>query len=91
MIYKNKKFAEVENVTIAEFGNGTISVVNGSNENTKSLLLKSKEFSPIGSASGSENNSNDFKPELVILFKNKESFDVFYEFVNNIKKEYENS
>ena len=89
MILKNTNYGNVENVTVAEFGKGTLSVVDGCNDGYLSLLIKSKEFSPIGEISGTEKTSDEFKPELAIVFYNKESFDVFYEFVENIRKKFQ--
>ena len=90
MVIKNLKFGEVEDVIGVVFGNGTLSIVNGGHEDgSKSLLIKSKEFSPIGEVCGSEKSSDEFKPEIAIKFLNKESFYVFYEFVLNIKNDFE--
>lgn len=90
MIHRNTSYGKVKKVTIAEFGKGTISIVDGANEDGRlSLLMKTKDYSPIGDISGSEKNSDEFKPQLVITFHNKESFDVFYEYVENIKRKFE--
>ena len=94
MIYKNIKLGNVENVTFAEFGNGTISIVNASKEIdgvlSCSILMKTKEPAPIGEIGEFVDSSDAFKPELVISFKNKESFDVFCKFIENIKKDFQN-
>ena len=90
MILKNINYGNVENVTVAEFGKGTLSITDGANDGYLSLLIKSKEFSPIGEVSGSEKSSDEFKPELAIVFHNKESFDVFSEYVENIRKKFQN-
>ena len=89
MILKNINYGNVENVTVAEFGKGTLSITDGANDGYLSLLIKSKEFSPIGEVSGSEKSSDEFKPELAIVFHNKESFDVFYDYVENIRKKFQ--
>lgn len=89
MIHKAAKYGNIENVTVAEFGKGTLSITDGANrEGFLSLLIKSKEFSPIGKVSGSEKDSDEFKPELALVFHNKQSFDVFLEYVENIKEKF---
>lgn len=89
MIHTNVDYGNVENVTVAEFGKGTLSITDGANdEGYLSLLMKSKDFTPIGEVCGSEKNSDEFKPELAIVFRNKASFDVFYEYVENIRKKF---
>lgn len=89
MIYKNIAYGNIENVTVAEFGKGTLSITDGENDGYLSLLIKSKDFSPIGEVSGNEQSSDLFKPELAIVFRNKESFDVFAEYVENIRKKFQ--
>ena len=90
MVHKNIDYGNVKNVTVVEFGKGTLSIVDGANnEGFLSLLIKTKDFSPIGEVSGSEKNSDEFSPEIAIVFNNKESFDVFYEFVENIKRKFQ--
>lgn len=90
MIYRDAQYGEVKNVIVAEFGNGTLSVTNGSNagDGHLSLLMKSNKATPIGDVTGSEKNSNEFSPELALVFWNKESFEVFYSYVENIRKEF---
>lgn len=83
------KFGNVENVVIAEFGNGTIAIVNGTNKTHKSLLIREKEFVPIGEKREFKASSDEFEPQIALVFKNKESFDVFFEFVQNIKNEFQ--
>lgn len=91
MIHKNINYGNVENVTVAEFGKGTLSVVDGTNDGYLSLLIKTKEFSPIGEVSGSEKSSDEFKPELVLAFHNAASFEVFYEYVENIREKFQSA
>lgn len=89
MIHKDIKYGNVENVTVAEFGKGTLAVVDGANEEGYlALLIKSKDYTPIGEVSGSEKSSDEFKPEMVLAFHNAASFMVFYEFVQNIKEKF---
>jgi len=83
-----QNYGNVENVTIIEFGNGTLSVCNGTNEN-KVLFIKEKEFTPIGEKGEFIPTSDEFKPDVAIVFKNKESFDVFYEYVERIREQFE--
>ena len=91
MIHKNIEYGFCKDVTVAEFGKGTLAITDGENdiEGSYSLLIKTNKHIPIGEVSGNEKNSDEFKPELVILFTSKESFDVFFEYVKNIKDKYE--
>jgi hypothetical protein len=90
MVHKNINYGNVENVTVAEFGKGTLSITDGANQDGYlSLLIKSKDFTPVGEVSGSEKSSDEFKPELAIVFHNKASFDVFLEYVENIKQKFQ--
>jgi len=88
MIHKNIKYGNVEYVTVIEFGKGTLSIVDAENDEHLSILIKTKEYSPIGEVTGNETSSDEFKPEIAIVFNNKESFDVFLEFVENIKTKF---
>ncbi len=88
MSIKKSNFGNVENVTIVEFGKGTLSVVNGTNDGYKSLLIKEKEFTPIGEKGEFKANSDEFEPQIAIVFHNRESFEVFKEYVNYIDDEF---
>lgn len=92
MVHSKIKYGNVENVVVAEFGKGTLSIANGANKDGYlSLLLKSNKKTPIGDVTGSESSSNEFKPEIALVFYNKESFDVFYKYVLNIKEDFDNA
>ena len=82
--------SKTNNVTIVEFGKGTLLVTNGTNKigGYKSILIKKKEYSQIGEVNPLTKNSDEFNPEISIVFRNKESFDVFKEYVNNIELEF---
>ena len=84
----NAKFGNVDNVTIVEFGNGTLSITNGRGDGHKTIFIKEKEFSPIGESGPLLGDSDKFKPDIAIVFKNEESFNVFLEYVDKIKNEY---
>lgn len=88
MIHKNAQYGAIEGVTLAKFGNGTISICSATTPGKKkhSLLLKSHEPMPIGDTGMKYDTSDDFKPELVIQFSNRESFDVFFETVLEVKQ-----
>jgi hypothetical protein len=91
MIHRNINYGGTENVTVIEFGKGTLAIVNARNkeEKRKGLLIKQKPFSHIGEVAGHETNSFDFSPEIVLEFSNREGFNVFKEFVSKIDKEFE--
>jgi hypothetical protein len=89
MIYKDINYANVPNVTVAEFGNGTISICSSKGEGYEGILMKSHEQKTIGETGIKYKDSNEFKPELSIVFRNRESFDVFYNAVLEVKNEFE--
>lgn len=89
MVYKEVFYGNVPNVTVVEFGEGTVSIANGKNQDHVSLVMKTIEKHEIGEVLGKDTSSDEFEPEVVICFTNKESFDVFYEYVQNIKKYFE--
>ena len=91
MIHKNVNYGNVTNVTVVEFGNGTIGISNAFNDNSKSIVMKTAEPQPIGSDRQAHLNTDEFEPEVVLFFRSKESFDVFFNVVSKIKAEYEQS
>lgn len=85
MIYKKGQYGEKTDVTIIEFGKGTLIFNSGLGQETDSsevhssvLLKSSKEVLPIGGTQKSKDkNSNDFNPEVAIVFHCVESIDAF--------------
>jgi len=77
-------------LTVAEFGNGTIAIVNAKNdEGEMFLLMKTIPKTPIDSVvCPNERTLKDFKPELLIVFKNEDSFSVLIESINKIKYDF---
>lgn len=89
MIHKNAKYGEVKNVDIVEFGNGTIQIGSGGVKgHHQALYMKEDTKHPIGAIHG-DSSVSEMKPELIIVFNNRESFLVFYEHVESIRKEFE--
>lgn len=89
MSIKKLTFGNVDNVTVASFGFGTVRVVNSTGKNHKAILLGSnKEPKEIGSIGDKHITSDEFNPEIAIVFHNEESFSVFEEFIQNIREEY---
>lgn len=83
MSIKKEKYGNTEDVTIIEFGNGTLEIVNGENCEYKSLLIKSNnKIKEIGEEISYYDNSDVFKPEIALVFHNKESFNIFKEYFN---------
>lgn len=86
------KYGNIENVIVVEFGHGTTRVVNSSNKDDghKAILLGSNsEPKNIGEVGEKFPTSDEFNPEVSIVFWSEESFLVFEEFVKNIRKEYD--
>ena len=87
---KKMNYGNIENVVVIQFGFGTTRVVNSAGKQHKSILLGSNdEQKSIGAVGVKHINSDEFKPEVVIVFNSEESFSVFEEFVKNIRKEYD--
>lgn len=89
MIHKNTNYGNIENVTVAEFGLGSISVCSSKGDGYFGLLMKSTEPHAIGEYGVKCDSSDEFKPDLSIVFRNKESFEVFYEMVEQVKGYFE--
>ena len=89
MIHKNTNYENIENVTVAEFGLGSISVCSSKGDGYFGLLMKSCDPNPIGEYGVKCDTSDEFKPDLSIVFRNKESFKVFYEMVQQVKGYFE--
>lgn len=89
MVLKNINYGNVPNVTVAEFGNGTISICSSKGEGYEGLLMKSHDKRPIGEIGKKHDDSDSFKPELSIVFRNYESFNVFFDAVLEVKNEFE--
>lgn len=88
MIHKNVTIDKVKNVTIIEFGKGTLSIVGG----LESLWIKEIEpKTPIGSITKeAPYDINEFSPDIRIFFGNKEGFNVFFDHVLKIKEHFDN-
>lgn len=86
---KKMKYGNIENVNVVNFGFGTISINSGIGETHKSILMKTNDKMPIGNTGIKYESSDDFNPEIVIAFHNKESFDVFFDIVMEVKNSFE--
>jgi hypothetical protein len=89
MIRKNIEYGNIKNVTVADFGNGTIAICSSKGDGYQGILMKSHEKKPIGEVGKKYDNSDEFNPELSIVFRNYDSFNVFYETVLEVKNEFE--
>jgi len=89
MIHKNANYGAIENVTLVQFGKGTISIVSGTTENHESILMKTCPKRTIGSRGVKVEDSNIYKPEVAIAFHSEESFNVFFEIVLEVKASFE--
>ncbi|PIF44305.1 hypothetical protein CLU96_1246 [Chryseobacterium sp. 52] len=87
-----EKLGDVENVTVATFGNGTMRVTSGEakDKTYKGLFLGDSELPhAIGEVGEPTPTTNEFLPKIAIHFHSKESFDVFYHYVENLRKDFE--
>jgi hypothetical protein len=88
MFRKSENYAAVENVAIAEFGKGTLSIVSSKGDGYEGILIKNSPKNEIGAIGVKSNDSNDYRPELAIVFHNVEGFNVFLEAVMQVKEEF---
>lgn len=87
-----ENYGNIENVTICQFGNGTMRICSASAKDGSYegiLMGDIDEPQEIGGIMPKVNNSDEFAPKVVITFENKVSFDVFCIYVDNIKKRFE--
>jgi len=87
-----ENYGDVENVTIAQFGNGTMRVTSGKAKDNshKGIFMGDSDVKhEIGEHLPYAPTTNEFKPKIAILFDNKESFDVFFDYVMVVKEEFE--
>ena len=90
MIQKGIDYAAVKDVTTVEFGNGTLRIVNGIQEDNShaSILMKTSPKKPVGDTIPSGNiNSDEFEPQVVLVFNNIEGLEVLQEFINNVRRD----
>lgn len=89
---KKVKFGNTNNVTLVEFGNGSVSFRGGYEKEGQSKFLLFKEGPPgnIGIERNKtiEAGADEFEPEIAFKFKNRESFDVFFDLLTIMKNEY---
>lgn len=88
MITKKARFGKTKDVTMLEFGRGGIGLIGVQNFGVKCILLKNIKNQQIGTPFDPGKDVDDFEPDVVISFLNKESFDVFYYYVQQIKASY---
>jgi hypothetical protein len=90
MIYRDQKYGAVHNVTIADFnGKGDILVVDGVQaDGGTCVMFRTDEPHTIGEEAPelAGKSSDDFKPEIIMLFKHKESVDIVIEFLQKAKE-----
>jgi hypothetical protein len=91
MVHYNQKYFETEGVTILEFGKGDIAVSSAESLTDKEayLLFRSTPAGVIGEyneAMKAGMNSNDVKPEVLMVFPKPESIDVVIETLKEAKK-----
>lgn len=89
MIFKSK-FQNTSNVTVLEFGDGTVTLQGCyiPDSETKIIMYKSSPPDKIGLSKSEFKTTDEFEPEIVMSFKNKESFDAVYDYMTFIKNEY---
>lgn len=89
MIIKGK-IQNTSNVTILEFGDGSISIQGGiiPDTETKLIMFKNQESGTIGLSKSKMTTADEFEPEVALSFKNKESFDAVYDYMTYMKTIY---
>lgn len=87
-----ENYGNIENVTICQFGNGTMRICSASAKDGsyEALLMgDTEEPHEIGEILPRAKDSDEFAPKVAITFDNKKSFDVFDIYVNNIRKRFQ--
>lgn len=89
MIYKDT-FGKTNNVEIIEFGDGSTLLQAGHipGTDTKFVLFKNCHPGEIGMSAADVNNSDDFEPEAAIIFKNRKSFEIVFDYMTIVKNLY---
>lgn len=78
-------YANVEDVTVIDFGKGSINLAVAVNEKYMSLLMKSKDADKTGAT-----DSNDYKPEVAMIFNNSASVRILIEMLWKVELELTN-
>lgn len=81
MIRKNAQFGTIRVQSLAEFGKGDIQVIDAKGDNYAAVLFRNDIPHKIGDTDPSTAGitTDQFKPEIVLLFDNIESIDVVIE------------
>ena len=89
MIIKGK-IQNTNNVTILEFGDGSILIQGGiiPKTGTKLIMFKNQSSGTIGLSKSELTTADEFEPEIAMSFKNKESFDAVYDYMTYMKTIY---
>lgn len=93
MILEKQKLGNIENVTVAVFGEGTLKVTSGTsaNKDYRSLLIGTNpEPVTIGEVLKTYTTTDEFEPKISLVFKNEESFSVFEHYVKIIRSQFDN-
>ena len=85
MIIHNTDYFKLKDVTIVEFGNGTIHFTIGVNEGAGILAGKSGNPKDIGEIFTEEMTIEKWKPELLLKFNNTKSLDCFIKELSMLK------
>lgn len=89
MIYKDT-FGKTNNVEIIEFGDGSTLLQAGHipGTDTKFVLFKNCDPGEIGMSAADVYISDDFEPEAALVFKNRKSFELVFDYMTVVKNLY---
>jgi len=87
MIRKAISYGKTKRVTVLEFGSGTIQIIPSKGFMHNSILCKQSKYRKVGDKISAKklNNSDDFKPQVVLAFENIESVDVLLESLSEMR------
>lgn len=92
MIKKNVTYSKTEETTVANFGQGTISMTVGSTQDNKRhvLFFKTQPAEKVGSTKEHGfKDSDELQPEIVFEFSNTESIDALISQLEEVKEQFQ--
>lgn len=90
MITKNSLYGKTKNVTVINFGQGTVHMFNAAQKEFGDIVLKSGKPIPLGKFDMKKHykgktTSDKIKPDVVMRFTNTKSIDVVIDRLNDLK------
>jgi len=84
MIHKAATYGEIEDVTVVEFGNNTLSIATAIQSDKSHAAILIREI-PMNSVPKDCKDSNEFTPEVVLILKNLAGLESLQECINDLR------